>query len=162
MCLAYGLPDGLPDPGVPCCDGAAAYGPRGCTCWETEYDRPQAQPDTGLLPLPPVPLRMCATCAYRPGSPERAGDPAVAGDPDMLEELAVTGQPFWCHQGMRLGVRLRHPSGLVYEIPGTAHYQPPIVAGVPYKADGTPGDLCAGWLLRRAALTRTGRAADAA
>jgi hypothetical protein len=49
-------------------------------------------------------------------------------------------------------VAYRHPSGA--EIPGhPAGYDPPIVDGVPCKADGTPADLCAGWLLRCAKLS---------
>lgn len=60
----------------------------------------------------------------------------------------ATGEPFACHQGMRRPVKWVHPSGA--EVLGhPAGYAPPIVDGVPYKADGTPGDLCGGWFLRR-------------
>jgi hypothetical protein len=79
----------------------------------------------------------------------------VNGDGVFLEELAATGQRFWCHQGMRRTVVLRHPCGV--EVAGhPAAYRPPVVAGIPYQADGSPGLLCAGWLARsrrHAALT---------
>ena len=99
--------------------------------------------------IPPVPVRMCATCAYRPASPERRGEDGYAGDEDLLDELVATGSPFYCHQGIRKPVAWRHvPSGT--EIPGhPGGYDPPILDAVPYKADGSPADLCAGWLLRR-------------
>src|SRR4051794_15360348 len=59
-----------------CCDGAANLGPTFCTCWEPVYDTPrQAAPRTGL-PTETRPL-MCGDCAYRPGSPERRGDPTA-------------------------------------------------------------------------------------
>lgn len=103
----------------------------------------------------------CADCAYRPGSPERSGDPDAAADEDRLREIADRGEVFWCHQGMRRPVLWQHPSGA--ETPGSPlNYQPPIVNGVPYKADGTPGDVCGGWVaLRFAAMCRQSQAANA-
>lgn len=133
---------------VPCCDGSAMFGPGRCTCWEPVYDLEQ-QPlqrgaDAGTRDT------KCVDCAYRPGSPERAGDPAAAADHEALLALARSGQTFWCHQGMRRPSRWRHPTSGV-EIDGsTLNYEPPIADGKPWKADGTPGDLCAGWAAIRA------------
>jgi len=140
----------LPDAGEgACCIGAAVYGPDRCTCWTEEHDLEQQPPQADLLPLPPVPVRMCADCAFRPNSPERTGVAGYQGDADSLDALVASGEPFWCHQGMRKVARLRHPSGAVID-GHPAAYDPPIVGSVPYKADGTPGNVCAGWLLRRA------------
>lgn len=147
----------LPDTGGSCCWGVVVYGPQRCTCWEPVYDLEQASPDpeaarwlaAGIEPS--TRRRMCGDCAYRPGSPERSGDETYAGDPEFLEHIAGAGERFWCHQGMRRPVLWRHPSGI--EIPGhPGAYRPPKVGGVPYKADGTPGDLCAGWAARGRAL----------
>lgn len=139
----------LPDAGkCACCYGAAVYGPDRCTCWVPVYDLEQ-QPIQPGLPAPPVPLKMCGDCAYRPRSPERQGEAGYSGDEDFLEDLVETGRPFYCHAGVRRVVRLRHPAGV--EIDGhPGAYEPPIHDSVPYKADGTPANLCAGWLLRRA------------
>lgn len=43
---------------------------------------------------------MCDDCAYRPGSPEKSGDPMYRGDATDLEMIAETGT-FFCHQGLR-------------------------------------------------------------
>ena len=129
----------LPDTGELCCYGVAVYGPQRCTCWEPVYDLEQAEPV-------PAPMgqrkRMCADCAFRKGSPERRGDEsyAHAGEVDDLP----FERGFACHQGMRRVVKLVHPSGM--EIAGhPADYRPPIEKGVPYKADGSPADMCAGF-----------------
>lgn len=129
-----------------CCYGAAVYGAQRCTCWEPIYDRVQ-QP---LAPAEPrVRATACADCAYRPDSPERAGAKGYAGDAETLDELVDAGQPFYCHQGIRRPVRLRHPAGL--EIDGhPAAYDAPMRDRVPYRADGTPADVCAGWAARAA------------
>jgi len=59
--------------------------------------------------------------------------------------------PFWCHQGMRKLVAWRHPAGVT--VPVTVDgYGPPGVDGVPYRADGTPAEVCGGWAARRRAL----------
>jgi hypothetical protein len=134
-----------------CCMGAVMNGPQGCTCWVSVYDLEQQalSRKRGLRPLPPVPLKMCGDCAFRPGSPERAGADGYEGDQDLLDELVATGNPFYCHQGVRRTLSLRHPDGA--EVDGhPGDYDPPIAAGFPWKADGTPADLCAGWLLLRA------------
>jgi hypothetical protein len=132
-----------------CCAGAAERGREFCTCWETVYDRDQAEVQPGF---PTVRAGgMCSDCAYRPGSPEKDADPEYGGDPATLEAWAEVGAPFHCHDGMRRRVELRHPAGAV--VPGhPADYDPPIQAGVPYRADGQPGYLCAGWDARRRAL----------
>lgn len=138
----------LPDTGGACCWGAAASGPDRCTCWTPVFDRDQAEP---VPAIPEVRDRMCGDCAYRPGSPEKVGDPEHEGDAETLEHLAASGTPFWCHDGMRRPVVLRHPSGA--EIPGhVAAYEPPRIGGIPFRADGRPGLLCAGWAARGRAI----------
>ena len=138
--------DNLPDVGngdVPCCMGSAVYGPGRCTCWVTEYDQPQAPQVEGPMR---VRDRMCADCAFRPGSPERSGDQRYAhSDEDGLED-ALRGE-FACHQGMHRRVRLVHPSGAVLEL-GEMCYAPPN-PNRPARADGTPAELCAGWAAAR-------------
>lgn len=147
--MMYDDPD-LPDAGDgACCYGAAHLGAGGCTCWTPVYDLDQSDP---VPAAPQVRDQMCGDCAYRPGSPEKQGDPGHAGDPESLETLAYGDTPFWCHDGMRRPVVLRHPSGA--EVPGhSAAYAPPVVEKVPYRADGQPGLMCAGWAARRRALT---------
>jgi hypothetical protein len=134
---------------VPCCVGSTLDGPAGCTCWVEVYDLDQADitPDAPGLRATP-----CEDCAYRGGSPERQGADHVAGDADALAVIVARNRPFFCHQGMRRPVAYRHPTGVTFTPPGpalTAAYRPPQHAGVPYKTDGTPGDLCAGWAAAR-------------
>jgi hypothetical protein len=131
-----------------CCMGSAARGPSSCTCWEPVYDVEQAAPRTDGL-LFGCRSSMCKDCAYRPGSPERRGDEEAAGDQELLDDLVVRGQPFWCHQGMRRPVRYRHPSGVVVAA-SPLEYAPPQSGGRLFKADGSPADLCFGWAARRA------------
>lgn len=138
--------DAWPWQAYACCSSAAIYGPRRCECWEPVYDVDQANPQ---LPKSPEDLgvqpRMCGDCAYRKGSPERDDD-YLAG---TLLELAVSQTPFWCHTGMRRPVVYRHRD--LGDVPADpADYTPPMVAGVPFQADGTPGLLCAGWSVRAA------------
>ena len=148
----------LPDTGVGgCCWGEIVGGPDRCTCWEPTYDLEQADPDPELVRWlaagvqPVTRERMCGDCAYRPGSPERSGVEGYAGDAELLERLAAAGDRFWCHQGCRQPVAWTHPVGIT--IPGgPGAYAPPVVAGVPYRADGTPAEVCAGWAARRRAL----------
>ena len=136
----------MPDPvDGACCMGAAVKGPQYCTCWEPVYDLGQQEPRLGE---PGQRGALCADCAYRAGSPERAGDERYNGDQEFLNRIVATGERFFCHQGVRRGVKLVHPSGAEVEV-GPGDYQPPIVGGVPYKADGSPGELCAGWAARR-------------
>lgn len=140
------LPPDLPDAGEGgCCYGAAIYGPHRCTCWEPVYDLEQQPVRPGDMGLR---VKMCPDCAFRKNSPERRGDEGYQGDTEFLDGLVMTGEPFACHQGIRRPVAWRHPSGA--EIPGhPAGYAPPLHDGKPYKADGTPADLCAGWAARR-------------
>lgn len=146
-----------------CCIGATVYGPERCTCWVPVYDLEQAEPVVG-----PAGFRdeMCADCAYRPRSPERRGDPDHLGTEEGLMALAAAGEPFFCHQGIRRAVRWEHrPEEAtavqcaevleaagdlrVGSVPGKPQqYLPPIIEGVPYRADGTPAQLCAGWARR--------------
>lgn len=132
-----------------CCEGAAYRGLAGCTCWEPIYDGEQAPPR--LDTVSGAMAEKCHDCAFRPGSPERE-DPFVR---EELYELPDRGAPFWCHQGMRQPARWRHAT-LGLEVPGDpADWKPPIVAGVPYLADGSAGNLCAGYVaLRLAAIYR--------
>jgi hypothetical protein len=145
LCGGSNYPVEVPDLGAPCCYGAAIYGAQACTCWEPVYDLAQQQPRTAV---PQVRATPCADCAYRGGSPERRGDPEYAGSGAELDRIVEAGEPFYCHQGIRRPVRYRHPSGA--EVEGhAASYDPPIVVGVPHRADGAPADLCAGWAARR-------------
>jgi hypothetical protein len=145
-CAILGQPPDLPDAGEgACCMGAAVYGKDRCTCWEPVYDLDQQPLQPGGMGLR---VKMCPDCAYRKNSPERRGEDGYEGDPESLDEMVMTGDMFVCHQGIRKPVKWVHPSGA--EIPGhPAGYSPPLLDGVPYKADGTPADLCAGWAARR-------------
>ena len=145
-CVILGQPPDLPDAGEgTCCIGAAVYGKDRCTCWTAVYDLEQRSLQPGPMGMR---VSMCADCAYRPNSPEKRGEEGYEGDTEFLDGLILTGEFFACHQGIRLPVKWVHPSGA--EVPGhPAGYNPPLRDGVPYKADGTPADLCAGWAARR-------------
>lgn len=134
-----------------CCLGAAEGDPGDCTCWEPVYELDQ-QP-LNLTMHPATRPKMCDDCAYRPTSPEAQGDPNYSERPEL------GAGTFWCHQGMRKPVAWRHPLGITIEATGD-FYEPPIRPfrggePVPYKADGSPGDRCAGWAaaLRQDAAT---------
>ena len=145
-----------PADGVPCCLGTAVNGWDSCTCWQPIYDPPeQARMLRGEVTVMPA---MCGDCAYRPGSPERRGSPDAAADGYDLDDLAISRTRFWCHDGMRRLLGLAHPSGEVWiaesaeDGRAVTHYDPPIDwRGIPHRADGTPGSLCAGWEARRKA-----------
>jgi hypothetical protein len=133
--------DELPDGALGCCWGAAVYGPERCTCWEPVFDVDQADPQ---LPVAEGSIMVrrsrCGDCAFRRDSPERADRLTE----DELLDLARSATPFWCHDGMRRPVAYRHP--VLGDVPGsTADWQPPTVSGVPFRRDGSPGLLCAGW-----------------
>lgn len=157
----------LPDAGEGmCCYGAAVFGAHRCTCWQPVYDLEQQPIDEqaahwlacGIEPV--TRRRMCGDCAYRPDAPERNGVPGFAGDAETLERFVLTGSRFWCHVGIRRALKWVHPSGA--EVPGHAgDYDPPKRGGVPYRADGSPGEVCAGWDARRRALTSDKRTAVA-
>lgn len=147
MHLSCGDPD-LPDAGQGmCCMGSAAMGASKCTCWVPVYDTEQADPCQGP---PAVRSKMCGDCAFRDGSPERTGDERYANSEEGdIEDLVASGDPFYCHQGMRRVVRLVHPTGVTVEMmPGS--YKPPKHC----KADGSPGDICAGWRAAREKFLR--------
>jgi len=155
------LPDyDWPDTGGTCCEGAALDGPKECTCWTPEFNGEQQEINdqsarllaAGIEPST-RPLGMCSDCAYRPDSPEKKGHPDARGSAEWLDEIAARGERFWCHTGMLLVVRWRHPSGAVVEPEEKLAYAPPIEAGIPYRLNGEPGYVCAGWAARRKALT---------
>lgn len=130
--------------GPGCCWGAAQHGPEGCTCWVPVYDVVQAPPVPPVEDLP-VQKAMCGDCAFRKGSPERDG----SWREEALLTLAEDGLPFYCHEGIRRPVRWEHPDGRQVEgVPDD--WRPPVVQGVPYRIDGRPGLLCAGWAARAA------------
>lgn len=132
-----------------CCWGTTIGGPEKCTCWTAEYDVEQAQPVMPASPAEIVPRdRMCGDCAFKPGSQERAD----AYTREALLELPAQGDPFWCHDGMRRPARWVHPDGRV--VPGSPDdWQPPNVNGIPFRADGRVGLLCAGWAALAAKAT---------
>lgn len=136
----------LPAPeGLICCDASANTGGDQCTCWEPvlalqdpirllhEQERIQEGP--------PCPRRTaCDDCAYRAGSPERE---AVDGSiPDYTAR-----DRFYCHDGMPLAVAYVHPSGAMHrlDLEQPVDYQPRIRGDRPFRVDGRPGLLCAGW-----------------
>ena len=152
-CLTVLTPPGWQGPadGVPCCWATMHGDWDDCTCWAPIYDPPEQEP---LLPGgAEVMPTMCADCAYRPGSPERMGNPDAAADGCDLDDLAIGGTRFWCHDGMRRVVAMRHTgTGEAVEITGQHHYDPPLDARQrPHRTNGTVGSLCAGWDARRRA-----------
>lgn len=131
-----------------CCLPAAEEGAEYCTCWEPIYDARQRQPKTSVTSR--TRRKACHDCAYRQGSPERER----GEDLDALDS-------FYCHQGIRRPAAYRHPDGRVRPVIdylASPDYRPPIVDGVPYRADGRPADRCAGW----AAIAANRAQADAA
>lgn len=137
--------DAHPDfEGTGCCWGEVHGGPAHCICWKPIYEQEQQSPRP---PAGPQDLhaqtRMCGDCAFRKGSPERADEWSESA----LLELAAEGTPFWCHEGMRRPVRWEHPEGRTV-VGSPDDWQPPMVAGVPYRLDGSPGLVCAGWAAR--------------
>jgi len=148
-----GLPDEWPDDAPDelrfCCYGAAMGGPRDCTCWRPVYDQEQAE-TLQLDANHEIGTTRCHDCAYRSDSPERGDD----SDAEELEGIVYSGQPFFCHQGMRRVVAWRHPgAGVTIDAP-EGDYDPPGAEGRVYKADGSPADVCAGWSNKRLAVLR--------
>lgn len=141
------------DAGLCCCYGSALNGPDRCTCWIPVYDVVQLPPRTEA-PSSVMPT-MCSTCAFRPGSPERTGNPRAAADWEHLLCLVAKGEPFWCHDGLLAPVAFLHPpSGTWHVVDDDLAFHPPIQRDAhdtptPYRADGRPGDLCAGWTAMR-------------
>ncbi len=134
-----------------CCYGAAINGPHDCTCWEPVHDTEQHPPLRGK---PATRAKMCNDCAFRPDSPERQGDERYGGDTVDLDGMVWSGEPFYCHQGMRRIVIWRHPVGTKVDAGPDHYYDPPDDTLWPHKADGTPADICAGWAARRRAYER--------
>lgn len=145
---------GFPDVGngdAPCCMGSAVYGPGRCTCWAPVYDLEQQEPRPGQMQPR---TKCCGDCAFRMGSPERSGDSRMAhSSPGELEQLVGGSGTFACHVGMRRVIAWRHPSGAQIEAESGC-YAPPILAGVAYRADGRPADVCAGLTAMRAGSER--------
>lgn len=130
-----------------CCWAAIDRGLTACTCWEPVYDVDQANPD----PDGPRDVReaMCGDCAFRAGSPERE----TVWHREELFALADRGEPFYCHDGMRRPSAWRHPQ--LGEVAGDPDdWAPPIINGLPFRADGRPAVLCAGWAARRTAVSQ--------
>lgn len=139
---------------IPCCYGSANAENR-CTCWEPVYDLEQ-QPlhNDGALPVEiSTRAKCCGDCAYRNGSPERSDERA-----ELLLDVAHSGgrREFWCHQGVRRVIAFKHPDGR--ELPaGDGDYRPPVGPEdrpIIWKADGTPGERCAGWAALAGAASR--------
>jgi hypothetical protein len=139
--------------GTGCCWGDVLDGPEGCNCWKPVFNAEQADP---VLPAAVedigVQKRMCGDCAFRKGSPERSDE----WKQEALLSLAEEATPFYCHEDMRRPIRWEHPDGRVVE-GSTDDWQPPIVNGLPFRLDGRPGLLCAGWAAR-AGRAEAGRA----
>lgn len=126
-----------------CCDGSID-GPAECECWKPVYDVEQRPP---ILPTSPDDIQVrdsrCGDCAFRHDSPERA-DKWME---DALYAAADLGDPFWCHDGMRQPARWVHPDGRT--VAGDPNdWQPPVVRGLAFRADGTTALLCSGWAAR--------------
>ena len=135
-----------------CCTGAAVLDC--CTCWEPVYNLEQEPPR--LESEQQTRRTMCPGCAYRPESPEQMGQEHAGADAGDLIDLAASGV-FVCHQGMRRITGWKHPDGSYYEHPGQPlAYEPPVVDGTAYKADGSPACLCAGWAAMRRRMDDAG------
>jgi hypothetical protein len=132
-----------PDEDLFCCDAVVYRDAASCTCWVPVFDVEQAPPEP-LVSIGDLAVRaggMCGDCAYRPGSPEREQEFMA----DTLMEFPAEGTPFFCHDGIRRPVAWVHPDG--HTLPGHPDdYQPAVgEGGYPYRADGRPALLCAGW-----------------
>lgn len=140
-----------------CCWGSILKGPEHCTCWTPVFAQEQAEP---IVPRSPedvtVRPRMCGDCAFRPDSPEQA-------DEFMREQLLMLpeeGAPFWCHDGMRRPLHWVHPDGR--RVDGDPdNWIPATVGRVPFRADGRPALLCAGWAARTRRAGRLGQLEEA-
>lgn len=81
-----------------CCWGVVNGDYRDCSCWEPIFDLEQKPVVEAPADCRTV---QCGDCAYRVDSPERQGDESVVGDDYELDRIVRTGDPFWCHQGIR-------------------------------------------------------------
>lgn len=148
---------------VPCCSeverrGVENGGP-GCTCWTPVYAEPQRPPVPGI----PVARRApCRTCACHVAAGQLSdGSELPAGLEEAYAWLvarAARGEAFYCHEGARVPIRWEHPTepprapaDHYVDDAGHSDWPPPMVDGVPYRADGRPAELCFAWdRLRRA------------
>jgi hypothetical protein len=118
-----------------------------CTCWEPIFDLEQAPPNVEMEAT--TRETQCLDCAFRHESPE------YINESNELERSVKSGV-FYCHQGMRRPKVWRHPCGA--EVIGDpADYAPPIQDSIPYRADGSPAEKCAGWETRHNAATWDGQ-----
>lgn len=130
-----------------CCYQAAGDGdPTYCTCWEPIYDLDvQHRPMVGVTPVERP--SQCQDCAYRADSPEM-GDYRADG----LAGLPYGRGVFFCHDGIRRAVAYQHSGTGLVRPAGEGDYVPPIrmpgLDPVPYRADGLPAFICAGWAAR--------------
>ena len=134
--LTFLLPEDRDEERIaPCCYGSALDGPDGCSCWEPIFDADQAPIVEGPPETRPS---LCGDCAFRKDSPERR----AGQHPEDLSS-------FWCHQGVRRAIAYVHPDGRrrdVVDVDGTpVDYQPVTRPGLIFRADGQPGQRCAGW-----------------
>lgn len=128
---------------IGCCMGAVIGGLGKCTCWVPEYDVEQADPSLDVVLEHGIQTRAtrCGDCAYRRDSPENT----EVYTAEQLIHLAATGEPFWCHDGMRRPARWRHPQRPEVVTGSGDDWQPAVAEGIPWRADGRPALLCAGW-----------------
>lgn len=156
VCGRGGGYTGLPPAGDGfCCVDAIEIGPDACTCWVEQRTMDAQRPVASHDPVPRS--SPCADCAFRPDSPERAGDERYSHAD--LDDIVHGSTPFYCHDGMQRVAALRHPAGNVHILDSDA-YQPSIVDGVPYRADGSPAFICAGWRARHDAVMERNEAAN--
>lgn len=147
-----------------CCEVAVHQRAERCPCWVPVYSGKQAPPRPGLCDTR---AERCADCACRPDSPEaqsyRDGvDRGMASSLDGVFDLAQRATPFFCHEGMRRIRGWYHPRSGRWLPQDSAHdYAPPMVGGVPFRRDGRPALVCAGWDSIRRALDARRHTADA-
>lgn len=147
------LPDPLGPDDPPCCDGYGYLGYQHCMCWETVYEDGQQEPRRDAEHL--TRLKMCADCAFRPGSPERRdSEQAVCSSTDLMRIVHNPDEVFVCHDGLRRAIGWRHPNGMFVEHTerdGVVAYSPPMEGRRAYQLDGTPALHCAGLAAARRA-----------
>lgn len=144
---AKAISDDINNPMNYCCYGSASNGPTHCECWVAEYSDDRQKPKGGDMQLR---VTQCQDCAYRHDSAEW-NDPVERA---KLIAHALGDGVFSCHQGTPYVVRWRHPEGMVIEAERDAAgnintYEPLIIGSTPFKANGEPADLCAGYATRR-------------
>lgn len=121
-----------------CCMAAVHNGPEACTCWTPILSSAQQPLVQGSGPPIPRPGGCCASCGVVDGLTDELN----------IQDAAIKGRPFYCHQGFQRVVAWVHPDGRRREEdPEDPHEYTPSCyhRGVPLKADGTPAFLCAAW-----------------